>query len=220
MRRTTVTSTTLALLLSWSIAARADCLEDAKNFAIGLCGDLEKSGVRVTTSGNLQGNADLSNIIKKFIDISGKGEVAGTVDKYEGVAREELGKDRFDARTCRQNMAIRAMEVQCQKKVTFNTCSKAEFGFASWGASAEKTGSSGWRGSHHNEDEWCGELAAAALRENGAGPVHDWHIISKGEATRKQLGQPSYNYDCKVHIDYSPLYNTRTDPLCGIASVN
>lgn len=219
MRRIFTASTALVLAVC-STASRADCLDDAKNFAIGLCGDLEKSGVHVTASGSLQGNADLNNIIKKFIDISGKGDIAGTVDKYEGVAREELAKDRFDARTCRQNMATKAIDVQCQKKATFNTCPRPEFGLARWDGSAEKEGSSGWRGSHHNQNEWCGELAAAALRENGAGPVHHWHVISSGEARRKQFGQPSYNYDCKVHIDYNPIYNSHADPLCGIASVN
>jgi hypothetical protein len=219
MKRILKASTALVLVAS-STAVSADCLDDAKNFAIGLCGDLEKSGVHVTASGSLQANADLSNVIKKFIDISGKGDVAGTVDKYEGVAREELGKDRFDARTCRQNMATKAIEVQCKKKVTFNTCTKPEFGLARWGASADKEGSSGWRGGGHTQDEWCGELAAAALRDNGAGPVHDWHIISKGEDTKKEWGKASYNYKCKVHVDYSPEYNIRTDPLCGIAAVN
>ena len=212
-------ATTLVLFVS-SNDCKADCLDDAKNFAIGLCGDLEKSGVRVTASGNLQGTTDLNNIIKKFIDVSGKGEVAGTVDKYEGVAREELAKDRFDARTCRQNMAIRAIEVQCKKKATFNTCSRPEFGLARWDASAEKEGSSGWRGGGHTENEWCGELAAATLKENGAGPVHDWHIISKGEDRKKEWGRATYNYKCRVHVDYSPIYNVLQDPLCGIAYVD
>lgn len=213
------TALTLVLVAS-SMAAKADCLDDAKNFAIGLCGDLEKSGIHVTASGSLQGNADLNNIIKKFINVSGKGDIAGTVDKYEGVAREELAKDRFDARTCRQNMATKVIEVQCQKKVIFNTCPRPEFGLAGWGASAEKEGSSGWRGGGHTQDEWCGELAAATLRDNSAGPVHAWHIISKGENRKKEWGKASYNYHCKVHIDYIPQYNVRTDPLCGIASIN
>ncbi|MEK4035848.1 hypothetical protein WOA01_23980 [Methylocystis sp. IM2] len=208
----------IALLISTS--AKADCLDEAKNFAVGLCGELERSGIKITASGRAEANAELSSVIKSFIDVSGKGSGSGTVDKYEGLAREELAKDRFDTKTCRQNMAAKAMDVQCQKKINYETCTRPEFGFDHWGSEHTGEGSSGWRGGGHTQNEWCGELGARLLAEHGAGPVHDTVILSRDEDRKKEWGKASYNYKCTVKILWNPIYKTKTDPLCGIARSN
>lgn len=212
--------TTLCIVSLLSASARADCLSEAKDFALGLCGDLEKSGIKVSASGNLEGDAGLSAVIKRYIDVSGKGSVAGSVDKYEGLAREELGKDRFDTRGCRERLAVRAIEVQC-KKVTYKTCPRPEFGIQSWGATDVREANSGWMGGGHSQSEWCGKLAAQTFAESGAGPERAWQVLNAGEDSRRTgLAHVEYNYKCKVQVEYHPNYNVRTDPLCGIASDN
>ena len=98
-------------ILAFGLAAhaRADCLADASTFAVGLCGELEKSGNSIVVSGNIQGKAELSKLIKNFSDVSGRGKAVGRVSSYVGPARRELLKDRFDTRACRQNMALKAI---------------------------------------------------------------------------------------------------------------
>jgi hypothetical protein len=74
-----------------STMALADCLSEAKEFAIGLCGDLERSGIKVTASGNLQGEADLNTVIKRFPP-----QHFGARGKLKGIAGELslVGHDR------------------------------------------------------------------------------------------------------------------------------
>ena len=209
-------SALVSLLIVQATSVRAECLDDATNFAVKLCGELNNAGTRTQLSGKADADASISKWISAFLKIDGKVEGNASIDKYVGPVRDQLTQDRFNVISCRADMAKIAIELQCKKKVRFKTCVRPEFGINNWQSTAEREGSSGWREGGHTQADWCGELAAIALRENGVSGDHTWNTLGSGEDRKKEWGKASYNYKCKVQVQWNPIYNVKTDPLCGI----
>ena len=61
--------------------AQATCLDEATTFAINLCGNIERSGLKETASGSAQANASLNSVIKKFVDASGSAGGQASIEK-------------------------------------------------------------------------------------------------------------------------------------------
>lgn len=105
---------TLATAASGTAQA-ADCLKNAIDFAAQICGELERSGSKTSVSGDVNAQASLNSIIKKFVDASGTTNAAATVEKWEGLVQDEqLLQDRHDARGCRERMGHEAL-ARCPK---------------------------------------------------------------------------------------------------------
>jgi hypothetical protein len=211
-----------ALLIAQpATTVRAACLEDATNFALKLCGELNNEGVRTQLTGKADAEASISKWVSAFLKLNGSIGGAVDIDKYVGPVRDQLAVDRFNVLDCRRDMAKVAIATQCKKDVLFKTCARPEFGFNNWGSTAEREGNSGWRPGGHTQAEWCSELAATALRENGVSSTHTWKTLGSDEDRKKELdGKAKYNYKCRVQVQWNPIYNVRTDPLCGIESAS
>jgi hypothetical protein len=99
-----------------SFSAKANCLDDVTRFAIGICGEIERTGKRTVV--NADGNLDvgISNIVRRLVG-GGTGSASGAVltDAYENVLREQLGPELFDVRKCRQTMVPVGIEQACPK---------------------------------------------------------------------------------------------------------
>ena len=116
-------------LLSMVVAFPAspqDCLSKVRDFALSICGEIERSGARTVVTGDGKLDANVSTIIRKIVG-GGAAGVSGSFlsDTYESVAREELGKDRFNARECRERMVAVAISQVCNKNSSANSTSPA-----------------------------------------------------------------------------------------------
>ncbi len=50
------------------------------------------------------------------------------------------------------------------------------------------------------------------------GPDHETTVLRSSENSKKDFkGHVEYNYSCRVKVQWNPIYNVRTDPLCGVA---
>jgi hypothetical protein len=102
----------LFLFLVSSSEVFADCLSDVSNFAEKICGQIKTSGNTQLIEANGELKAEVSGIVRKALgDV--KGDVNGKIlqDTYENVLREDLSKELFNVRECRQKMAEKALEV-------------------------------------------------------------------------------------------------------------
>jgi len=97
-----------------------------------------------------------------------------------------------------------------------DTCSRPEFGIARWQRSTVVARTSGWRRGGYNPDAWCNDVKAIAIQTLNAGAIHDTKVVAKSEEKRKRFGEAQYNYHCSVQIQWQPIHNTRTHPLCGM----
>jgi hypothetical protein len=201
-----------------SAPAFASCLDDVSTFAIRICGEIETSGKSTTVDANGKLDATVGNIITKIVG-NGSADVSGQVlvKTFENVTQDQLGKELFNVRTCREKMVDVAIAQVCKKPVTYKTCPRPEFGQSGWARSEDISQTSGWVDGGSNPGNWCNELINQSLKGRGIGPEHEVKIVSTGEDHKKDvLGHVSYNYSCKITIQWVPIYNERQDPLCGV----
>lgn len=116
----------LLLLVVAVPASSQDCLSKVRDFALSICGEIERSGARTVVSGDGKLDANVSTIIRRIVG-GGAAGISGSVlsDTYESVAREELGKDRFNARECRERMVAVAISQVCNKSSSASSSSTA-----------------------------------------------------------------------------------------------
>src|ERR1700753_1335384 len=104
---------TVALVTSLT-SARADCLDDAANFADKICGQARTIG----KSSLVTGNADL-NVHAKELIVQSLGQLSGNTSpatkRYEDVLQEQLGAERISLRKCGIALAKAAMDQTCFK---------------------------------------------------------------------------------------------------------
>lgn len=107
---------TVLSIFAWHSAARASCLDDAVKFADQICGEIAKDGSsnKEEVTGNLEART------KGVLRAIGAGSVSISAgahrEAYEGVIREQLAADRYDARACRQKMQEVARRETCTPK--------------------------------------------------------------------------------------------------------
>ena len=121
--------TLMPALFLWIVALPAsaqDCLSKVRDFSLSICGEIERSGARTIVTGDGKLDASVSTIIRRIVG-GGAAGVSGSVlsDTYENVAREELGKDRFNARECRERMVAVAVSQVCNSKSSAGSSSTA-----------------------------------------------------------------------------------------------
>ncbi|MEI6706422.1 MAG: hypothetical protein WCK96_04700 [Methylococcales bacterium] len=95
----------LFLFLASSSVVFADCLNEVSNFAEKICGEIQKSGSRQLIEANGELKAEISGIVRKALG-EVKGGINGKIlqETYENVLREDLSKELFNVRECRQKM--------------------------------------------------------------------------------------------------------------------
>jgi hypothetical protein len=207
----------LVLVFMPSAPAVASCLDDVSTFAIRICGEIDKSGKASTVDASGKLDASVSNIITRIAG-GGSANVSGSVlvKTFENVTQDQLGNELFNVRECREKMVDVAVKQVCQKPPTYKTCSRPEFGQAGWARSEEIAQTSGWVGGGSNPANWCNELINQTISGRAIGPQHEVKINDKGESSKRDvMGHVSYNYSCKITIQWEPVYNQRQDPLCG-----
>jgi len=102
---------------------------------------------------------------------------------------------------------------------TPKTCRRLEFGQAGYVHTQTVTQSSGWRGGGSNPTNWCNELSQSFINARSIGATAATDIVNTTEDARwtGTFGRTrQYNYGCTVRISWEPLYNERTDPVCGM----
>ncbi|WP_162299591.1 hypothetical protein [Pseudomethylobacillus aquaticus] len=93
----------------------ADCLQTAGDFAVRICGEIQREGRSSIVEGNGELKASVSGIVRKALGEAG-GSFSGKAvsDAYENVLRKDLGRELFDVRQCRQKMALVGTEQACK----------------------------------------------------------------------------------------------------------
>lgn len=93
------------LVFTTSSSAFASCLEEVKEFAKDICGQIQTSGSRELITANGKLKAEVSGIVRRVIGNAG-GDIDGAKlsDTYENVLREDLSKELFNVRDCRMKM--------------------------------------------------------------------------------------------------------------------
>jgi hypothetical protein len=102
----------IVFILGLISAAHASCLDDAAKFAENVCGAIENEGYSSTKTltGNVEAKTD--GVLSRALAASGNVSLGVKTDGYKGVIREQLGFEKYDARGCRQKMALEATK-QC-----------------------------------------------------------------------------------------------------------
>lgn len=95
----------VSLLVSFSSAVLASCLEEVSIFAEKICGQIQTSGSRQLTEANGQLKAEVSGIVRKVLgNASGDINAKHLSDTYENVLRKDLANELFNIRECRVKM--------------------------------------------------------------------------------------------------------------------
>jgi len=116
----------LLLLLTQSIPAFAECLEEAVKFSKDICGELSKKGGIKSLQGSGEVKGEAGGIIKRFVGgVEGSVSANALLEEYSNVLREDLANDVLDTRSCRQKMAIKAIELCTQSASQNNSSNEA-----------------------------------------------------------------------------------------------
>jgi hypothetical protein len=100
------------------------------------------------------------------------------------------------------------------------TCTRREFGQIGWERKETIEQDSGW-GDGNGQDNWCNELISKTVSSRAIGQDRNVTINDKGEKQRwTGVRHREYNYRCKITIEWSPIYATRQDPLCGFTQTS
>ncbi|AIQ93172.1 protein of unassigned function [Methylobacterium oryzae CBMB20] len=201
--------------------AEASCLEDARNFSIAMCDKILKS--EFASSDNNSAYLREKNINQSIKELLGEKYLSddGKVfSNYQSIVKFEVSTPDIDISSCRQRIFSRISDFQCKKKAVISTCARPEFGLNRWDREEVVSGNSGWRGGGHSQSEWCNDLAAQFMRQHGIGTEHVVSQLTTGENRRKKtFGHVDYSYSCSVKIKWDPIYNTKTDLLCGFSAI-
>jgi len=99
------------------VFAEASCLDEVKQFAIDICGEIDKTGNTnmLDVNGNIK--AEAKGIITRIVGgASVSGDIKSTTEAYENVLRKDLGADLIDIRKCKKEMAKMAFDEVCKKE--------------------------------------------------------------------------------------------------------
>lgn len=201
--------------------ASASCLAEAAEFAQRICGEVKTRGSSSLVSANGELNAEAKGLIKQFLGSAG-GALQGQTETaaYENVLREQLGAELVNVRQCGIQMAKAAMDQVCVKAPTYRTCQNPAFGTKGWANQMTVQGTSGWRGGGYNQGAYCSEFTNGVIASRGLGnQPHLVDDVKSGEESRRTGFMNSvaeYNYHCSITVHWSPVYNERADPLCGL----
>lgn len=212
--------TTVALVMSMT-AARADCLNEAADFAQKICGEVKTMGKSTLVTGTGDLSASAKGLIAKAL-----GELGGSVGvsieskSFENVLQEQLGAELVNVRACGIAMSKAAMDQVCVKAPVYTTCTNQAFGLNHWDNEETLNGTSGLRGGGYNQNAYCTDFINSAIQSRGLGNLpHAVDIISHSEESRRTgafgTGPVQYNYHCSIKLNWNPVYNAKADPLCG-----
>ncbi|MFD6319854.1 hypothetical protein [Methylorubrum thiocyanatum] len=201
-------------------ATRAECLQEAGNFAERICGQVKTIGksTLITAKGDL--TAEAKGLIAKAVGQLG-GSVGGSVETkdFENVLQEQLGSELVNVRKCGIEMAKVAMDQVCTRAVIYKTCANQAFGLERWENSERLNGTTGWRDGGYNPVAYCTDFTNSVVRGRGLGslPHHVDGITPREEKRRTGTFREhaQYNYHCGITLHWNPIYNRKADPLCG-----
>src|SRR5947209_1994213 len=99
-----------------SQAAIASCLDEARSFAHGVCGEISNKGSSRLVTGSGELNAEGKGLLRTLLGSAG-GSLKGEThfSEYENVLREQLGTELVNVRECRGKMAEVAIKQTCEK---------------------------------------------------------------------------------------------------------
>lgn len=211
----------VAIVAIFCTSARADCLNEASDFAQKICGEVKSAGKSTLVTANGELNAAAKGLIAKAL-----GELGGSVGTsietktFENVIQEQLGPELVNVRACGIAMAKAAMDQVCVKAPIYKTCANQAFGLEKWGNEDPINGTSGYRGGGYNQGAYCTDLINVTLQSRGLGSVpHLVDQIHSSEESRRTgafgSGPVQYNYHCSFMLHYNPIYNRKSDALCG-----
>lgn len=107
--------TFLFIILFVSGRCWADCLQTAGDFAVRICGEIQSTGSGTLVEGNGELKASVSGVLRKALGDAGASFSGKAVsDAYENVLRQDLGKELFNVRECRQKMVQVGIEQACK----------------------------------------------------------------------------------------------------------
>lgn len=212
---------TAASAILFPCAVSAACLQEAGDFAERICGQVKTMGksTLITADGNL--SAEAKGLLARALgQLSGNTGVDVKTDSFDNVLHEQLEGELVNVRKCGIEMAKAAMTQVCTRAASWKTCENQAFGIASWGGNETLNGTSGWRGGGYNPDAYCTDFINGVVQSRSLGNVA--HLISnvRPSEERRRSGfmnsHAEYNYHCSIEIHWNPIYNQRTDPICGV----
>jgi len=206
--------------MTWT-QARADCLNEASDFAQKICGEVKTMGKSTLVTGNGDLNAAAKGLITRALgEIGGNVGVSVETKTFEDVIQEQLGSELVNVRACGIAMAKAAMDQLCVKAPVWRTCANQAFGLAHWDNEESLSGTSGWRGGGYNQGAYCTDFVNATIQSRGLGAQpHIVDDIKSSEEGRRTgafgAGPVQYNYHCSIKLHWNPVYIQKADPLCG-----
>lgn len=195
--------------------ARATCLDQVANFSDKVCGAIENSGKAQKLQADGALNTEAQGILKKVLGNAGADvDISYLNESFTGVLREELAGDRFDARSCRQNMVNLSFDKIC---ISYKACRRTEFGLERYNNTQQFSGTTGWRGGGYNPVAWCNDFTRGTISSLKIGSKdYQSKIIGSSEESKKDWkGKVSYNYHCTIEVSWNPIYKQRIDAACG-----
>lgn len=199
--------------------AVATCLTDAADFAQRICKEVQtREGSTLLKSGQLTPEA--KDLIKQSLS-SGGASLQGQTDftTYESVVQQQLMGELTDDRQCGIQIAKAAIDRACTTAPKYKTCRLPAFGISAWANDETLQGTSGWRGGGYNPGAFCSDFTASIVA--GRGLANGQYLVENlktGEEQRRTgflSSVAQYNYYCSIRLRWNPVYNQRTDPLCG-----
>jgi hypothetical protein len=201
-------------------AATASCLTEAADFAQRICGEVKTRGSSTLVKADGELTAEAKGLIRQFLG-SGGATLQGQTEftTYENVLQQQLAGELVDIRQCGIRMAEAAMNQVCTKAPSYKTCQNSAFGLAGWANAETLQGTSGWRRGGYNPGAFCTDFTNSVVAGRGLG--NQPHLVEnvKPEEEQRRTGilnsVAEYNYHCSFTLRWNPIYNQRTDPLCG-----
>jgi hypothetical protein len=201
-------------------SASASCLTEAADFAQRICGEVKTRGSSALIGANGDLTAEARGLVRQYLGSAG-GSFQGQTEftAYENVLREQLAGELVNVRQCGIQMAKAAMDQVCVRAPSYKTCTNPAFGLAGWANQETLHGTSGWRGGGGNPGAYCTEFINGIIASRGLGnQPHQVDQVSPSEEGRRTGFMNSvaqYNYHCTITIHWTPIYNQKSDPVCG-----
>jgi hypothetical protein len=177
-----------------------------------MCRDAKSVGEVVSYEGSLDAGATL-----KVVGLNATGKV--TKEQWSNI-EQKYGEFRTNPTICNIEMFKVILPLFGEKAPSPKTCANQAFGLARWANEETLNGTSGWRGGGYNQGAYCTDFINGVIASRGLGnQPHAVDNVKPGEEQRRTgflNSVAQYNYHCSIQLRWNPVYNTKTDPICGV----
>jgi hypothetical protein len=162
--------------------------------------------------GNFQGTLHIE-------DLTVQGDGNGTVAfKRDGVDLGKMEPGTYGQFTECLTQVIKL--ISPAPKAEYKTCPDPSFGQKGWEKEENLHATSGWRSGGYNQGAFCSDFTNSVVSSRHlAGTNFRIEPVKSSEEERWARWWPQrrreYNYHCDLKLSTGPIYNSRTDPLCG-----